>query len=162
VSTSTDTVAAASSVTKAEFIKQADAICKQTNVEIQQVTKKLSGAAASPKIIERGIVEFEKVVTKNYAMIAKLDRPVEDAAQIDTFLKQAQNAIDALKPVIQVTKKLQTAVESRDVTQLTELQTELQKSQKQLTATEEALRKSAKEYGFKVCESENQGSLSPK
>ena len=84
-------------LTKSEFIKQADAICKQGNERIDAEAKKIFTSGKQPSQAQLNQFATETLipdVQRQVDDVRALDEPSEDEDQVNAFLDSAQADLD--------------------------------------------------------------------
>jgi hypothetical protein len=91
-----DTTATEASISKSEFISQADAICKQGNQAINEAFGAIPKGASRDELTA---VVSDTVVNESQGMIDQikaLGAPQDDEDQVDAILSAAQEATDSV------------------------------------------------------------------
>jgi hypothetical protein len=84
-------------LTKAEFIEQADAICKQGNKQVDAAAEKIFTANQQPSKAELEQFASETLIPniqRQVDEVRALDEPSEDEDQVNEFLDSAQSELD--------------------------------------------------------------------
>jgi len=140
------------SVSKAEFIKEADAICKTDQAKVKELEGKLDEVAADPSKLVDTLDSLQTTLTGMYDGIDKLDKPDEDSKQLDEYLKQARAALKLIDPLKEQAALLQKGVEESDPEKIQKAGEALQKSQDAITKASQGVGSLANKYGFKECD----------
>ena len=88
-------------LTKAEWTKQADAICEKTNEETEKAAEDAFGdlgeeEAPDPDELEKFVDEVVPAQREQIADIRELNEPEDISDEVDEMLEEAEKAIDEL------------------------------------------------------------------
>jgi peptidoglycan DL-endopeptidase CwlO len=123
----TETQSSSSSLSKAEFIAQADSSCKEANAAIEQFAASGQGLTEAGQIadLRKGIVD----------QIRQLGPPDEDRTTLDQFIKATEDEVSAGQKIALAEQR------SSDTTQF----------ESELDSAKTAAETAASSYGFQEC-----------